>query len=152
MRTRELMTQSVVTVRQETSLAEVAQTMVDRRIGCIPVVDAQGQLCGIVTQTDFAAKERGVPFSIETLPQLFDRLLPREAVELVQEEARTTTVREIMITEVITVDEETPVQEVAQQMLRHDLEHIPVVRDGVPVGIVSRHDFLRMIAEGTGHH
>ena len=31
-------------------------------------------------------------------------------------------------------------------MLRYDIDHIPVVREGVPVGIVARHDFLRMIA------
>ena len=35
-------------------------------------------------------------------------------------------------------------------MLRYDIDHIPVLRDGVPVGLVSRHDFLRMIAEESG--
>ncbi|MBV8077098.1 MAG: CBS domain-containing protein [Planctomycetaceae bacterium] len=40
----------------------------------------------------------------------------------------------------------------AKQMLRYDIDHIPVVREVVPVGIVSRHDLLRMIvrqAEAT---
>jgi len=45
--------------------------------------------------------------------------------------------------EVITATEDTPLQEVANQMLRYDIDHVPVVRDGVPVGMVSRHDFLR---------
>jgi CBS domain-containing protein len=51
-----------------------------------------------------------------------------------------------MRTEVITGDEETPVEEMARRMLRYDIDHLPVVREGVPVGIVARHDFLRMIA------
>jgi CBS domain-containing protein len=37
------------------------------------------------------------------------------------------------------------VNEVAAKMLRYDIEHIPIVRDAVPVGIVTRHDLLRMI-------
>jgi CBS domain-containing protein len=147
---REIMTQPVVTVRPETSLIEVAQTMVDHRIGCVPVTDAQGRLRGIVTLTDFAAKKCGVPFSIENLPRIFNRLLPWEAIERVREEARTTTAREILITEVITAAEGTPVGEVAKQMLRYDIDHIPVVREGVPVGIVSRHDLLRMIVRQAG--
>ncbi len=143
---RDIMTRPVVTVRPETSLAEVARALVEHRIGCVPVTDEQGRLRGIVTQTDFAAKERGAPFSVETLPQLFSRLMPREAVERAHEEARTTTAAEVMISGVITAEEDTPAEEVARRMLHYDIEHIPVVRDGVPVGIVSRHDLLRMIA------
>jgi len=139
------MTQPVVVVGAETSLAEVARIMMDRRIGCVPVVDEHGKLRGIVTETDFAAKERGIPFSLLILPQVFSESMPREAVERVRREAMTTVAKEIMITEVITAAEETPAEEVARQMLRYDVDHIPVVKDGVPVGLISRHDFLRMV-------
>ncbi len=151
MRAREIMMKPVVTVGRMTSLSEVARIMVDHRIGCVLVVDEQGKLCGIVTETDFAAKERGVPFSIHILPQVFSQLIPREAITRLQEAARTATAREIMIGEVITTTEETPVAEVAGQMLRYNIEHIPVVRNGVPAGIVSRHDLLRMIVQQTEH-
>lgn len=120
--------------------------MVDRRIGCVPVVDELGKLRGIVTLTDFAAKEHGVPFSIENLAQGFNPLLPDTARAQLHDEARATTAEEVMITSVITAAEDTPLEEVAQQMLRYDIDHIPVVCDGVPIGIVARHDFLRMIA------
>ena len=52
-----------------------------------------------------------------------------------------------MISEVISAAEETPVYEVAEKMLLLEIEHIPIVRDGEPVGIVSRHDLLRMIVQ-----
>jgi CBS domain-containing protein len=149
MKARELMTEPMVTVRRETSLAEVAKIMVDRRIGGVAVVDEEGKLRGMVTLTDFAAKERGVPFSLEDLPRMYSPLSPRAARARVHDEARATTAQEVMITEVITACEDTPLEEVAQQMLRHDIDHIPVVRDGVPVGMVSRHDFLRMIARSA---
>jgi CBS domain-containing protein len=34
-------------------------------------------------------------------------------------------------------------------MDRYDIDHIPIVRDGRPIGMVARHDFLRMIARGA---
>jgi len=48
----ELMTTSVVTTGMEDSLREAARTMMERRIGSLPVVDAEGRVLGIITETD----------------------------------------------------------------------------------------------------
>jgi CBS domain-containing protein len=48
------MTQLVFTVRREASAADVAKLMVEHYIGCVPVVDAHGKLCGIITQSALA--------------------------------------------------------------------------------------------------
>jgi CBS domain-containing protein len=149
MQARELMTQPVVTVRTDASLAEVAKTMVGCRIGCVPIVDDGSQLRGIITQTDFAANEKGVPFSMEAVLQMFSQPVSGKETERVRSDARKTKAQEVMITEVITATEETPVEEIARAMLRYDIDHIPIVRDGMPIGMVARHDYLRMIAEGV---
>ncbi len=149
MQARELMTQPVVSVRADASLAEIAETMVKCRVGCVPVVDEESQLRGIVTLTDFAANENGMPFSMEAVLELYTRPVSVEEVNRVRADARKTRAKEIMITEVITATEETPVEDLAGAMLRYDIDHIPVVRDGMPIGMVSRHDFLRMIAGGA---
>jgi CBS domain-containing protein len=142
---RELMTQPVVSVRLDASLAEIAKTMVECRIGCVPVVDEHGLLSGIITQTDFGDSEKGTPFSMEAVLHMFSRPLSHEEIACVRQDARKTTAREIMKTEVITGVEDTPVEELARQMLRYDVDHIPVIYDGMPVGIVARHDFLRLL-------
>jgi CBS domain-containing protein len=147
MKAREMMTQPVVTVSRESTVAEVARAMVDHRAGCVLVVDLLGNLRGIVTQTDFAGDQHGVPFSMEVLLQRFSRSMPPEELERARAEARGMLVEQIMVTEVITGTEETPLEEIARLMLRYDIDHIPIVRDGAPVGIVARHDFLRMIAD-----
>ena len=56
------MSQPVVTVREDTTLEEVARLMLEHRIGGVPVVNAQGTLCGVITESDFTAKEQGIPF------------------------------------------------------------------------------------------
>ncbi len=56
---RELMAQPVVVVRENTTLEVIARTLLERRIGCVPVVNERGELIGIVTESDFAAKDVG---------------------------------------------------------------------------------------------
>jgi CBS domain-containing protein len=148
MKVQEIMVQPVVTVREGTSLEEVARLLLDRRIGGVPVVDGRGNLCGIVTESDFVAKDRGFPFSPFSLyrhPQVLGRWLPKEGVEQIYRAARTMTAEEVMTTNVVTVTEDDPVEEAMKRMLRHEVHRTPVVRGGVPVGMVTRHDLLQMM-------
>ena len=54
---------------------------------------------------------------------------------------------EVMTTSVATVTEETPVEEIAQCFVQHRIKRVPVVRDGRPVGVVSRADIVRTIGQ-----
>lgn len=67
--------------------------------------------------------------------------------ERIYEVARQMTGRAIMCQPVITVTEDQSMDDVIALMLRHDINRIPIVRDGVPVGIVARHDLLRMLVK-----
>ena len=146
MKVREIMTQPLVTARQDTKLDEIARLMLTHNIGCVPVVDEQGQLCGIVTEADFSAKEHGIPFSTLKLPQVFSQWMPKQGIERIYEAAKTMTVKEIMTADVRTLAEEDSVEEALTLMLRDDLHRLPVVRDGKPVGMLARHDLLKIMA------
>jgi CBS-domain-containing membrane protein len=77
MKIKEFMSQPVTVVGEGATLEEIARTMLGQNIGCVPVVDARGKISGIITQSDFAAKERGVPFSTFRAPQLFGQWVDR---------------------------------------------------------------------------
>jgi CBS domain-containing protein len=145
MKVKEIMVQPVTVIGEDTALAEIARLLLEQRIGCVPVVDAQGRLKGIITESDFTAKERGVPFSTFRAPQLFGQWVTPRGIEKIYDAARALTAREIMSAPVITVTEDDAVETVVTLMLRHDINRIPVARDGVPVGIVARHDLLRLM-------
>lgn len=51
---KEVMTTDVVTIHPDASLAEAAKLMLERKVGCLPVIEA-GRLVGIVTESDFVA-------------------------------------------------------------------------------------------------
>jgi CBS-domain-containing membrane protein len=61
----ELMTRAVVTVQPETPLSEAASKMLERRLHCLPVVDSNGKLCGIVTSTDLLKAFQRLQASLE---------------------------------------------------------------------------------------
>ena len=77
--------------------------------------------------------------------------MTKEGIERVYEAARTMTAREIMTARVLTVSDDQSVEEVVECMLRHNIHRVPVVRDRVPVGIVARHDILKLMAGDAGH-
>ena len=144
MKVREIMSQPVITVKEETRLDEVAQLMLEKGIGGVLVIDKAGVLTGIVTESDFTAKEKYVPFSIMRFPQLFGSWLGDDAEELYAS-ARNTAAREVMSTQVVTVNENDSIEKVLELILKHDVNRIPVVRDGKPVGIVARRDLLKVM-------
>ncbi len=145
MKTGEIMTRPAIVVREGTPLDEVATAMLARRIGSVLVVDDSGHIVGIVTRRDFGAKERGCPFPDFCAPKLGQR---SEGSVASRVRARTKTAREAMTPGPITVAEDTSVKEVIAKMLHLGFTRLPVVRDGVPAGIVARHDLLRLMLLG----
>ncbi len=143
---KDIMTRQVVTVRAETSLAEAATLLQQHHIGGLPVVDAEGHLLGIVTETDLFLKEKGIPFSYAKIPSLLGQLVAKETLTHLAERARQVPVCEVMTREVITADEEMTLEDLAMLMLQKDLTRLPVVTgEKKLVGIISRVDVIRAI-------
>jgi CBS domain-containing protein len=110
--------------------------MLQYAISGLPVVDDAGHLVGIVTEGDFLRRtETGT--ERRHRPRWLEFLLgPRRlADEYVHSHSRK--VEEVMTRRVVTVAEETPVDEIARLMERHRIKRVPVVRDNRVVGIIS---------------
>jgi CBS domain-containing protein len=144
-RAREIMVQPVVVAQEDTPLADVVEVMLEQRIGSVPVVDQQGKLTGIITKSDFVGDGRCIPLAAYQVPQLFREQLSEEAVQRIYQTGREMTAKEIMTHPVIAVAEDDPVGKVVQILLRHGIGQVPVVRDGVPVGIIARRDLLKLL-------
>lgn len=149
-RLEKIMSRPPVTAAPETSLAEAAQVMLDHGVNSLLVVDADGDLCGIVTDGDFAARRVGVPFSTLRRPQVLGQWLGEDGVERVYREARRRTLGEVMSDNVHSVSSEGTVEDVIRVMLDRDVKHIPVVEDGKPLGLIARHDLLKMLYDAPG--
>ena len=117
---RDIMTRKVYTVSPEASVQEVAQLLSQKRISGAPVIDKDGKMIGIVTEADIIGK------------------VDREGLR----------VADIMSPEIIAVDEETRVGEIAMLLTERKIKRVPVMRNGKLVGIVCRADIVHAVAQG----
>lgn len=145
MRVGDLMTKPVVVVEKAASLEAAARLMVDRGIGSLLVVDGQGRLEGIITESDFQAHHGFAPFSLFEMPRLFGRMIDVDGLDRIYAEARKVPVAQVMTPRPSTLEEDADVEKAARIMIEQGCHHVPVVREGKPVGMVARRDLVRML-------
>lgn len=151
MKAKDILVKPIVTVSSQTPLTEVAQKMLEHRVGSVVVVDEKGRLAGIITQGDFCRHPgRMVPFSLFESPNVLSNWLYPDQVEKVYKAARNLRAQDIMHSPVVTVSPEASLERVLALMLKHDINRIPVVRRGRVVGIISRFDLLKVMQQGYG--
>lgn len=149
MEVKEIMSQPVITVEEDDSLEQVARTILENNIGGVPVVNSAGLISGIITESDFGAKERAVPFSTFRSKQVLGDWLSGNQIEKIYEAARHRKAKEIMTKRVAVLVETDPVEKAAELLLKYDINRLPVVRGSLPVGIVSRRDLLKVMLGGN---
>ena len=90
---------------------------------------------------------RCVPFSLAIAPVVFGaRAATIAALERIYAMARQLRARQIMSDKVQAAEESEEIGAVVQRMLARNLRHVPVVRNGKPVGMLARHDILKLVA------
>lgn len=143
MKVKDAMTADVVTVQPGTSLKEAARTLVERRVSGLPVVDAAGELVGVISEGDILVRERG---EVENHGGPLAWLIsPRQLQDFEKLDARV--VGEAMTTPAITIGPERPVTAAAALMIDRGVNRLPVVdQRGTLVGIVTRADLVRAFA------
>jgi CBS domain-containing protein len=140
---REVMSTPPRVVREETRIEEAARLMLDEGIGCLPVVDADGGMVGIVTESDLTGARPWLSLRAWAQPQAAEEARPA-APDL--GDLRDIRVDEAMTRRVVTAMPGEALSAVVDRMMEGDLQHVPVVEDGVPVGVLARHDLLGFLA------
>jgi CBS domain-containing protein len=137
MRVAEVMTTEVLTVKPDTSLKQVAELLSRCGISGLPVVDAEGQVLGVVSEADIILKERR-----RRQPGFWRRMLDRE--EPLSAKATARTAGEAMTSPAVTITGDRRVDAAAALMLDRQVNRLPVLdRAGKLAGIVSRADLVR---------
>ncbi|MBI4619676.1 MAG: CBS domain-containing protein [Desulfobacterales bacterium] len=136
---RDVMTKTVVFVKRETPLREVAELMTIHFISGVPVVENGGKIAGIISEKDFLRRMDGEDtISFMSVVAL---CLKKGCVALSMREQKA---EDIMTSPVITVGENTPISEIADIFTKQNINRVPVTdqKDNL-IGIVSRADIIR---------
>ena len=148
MRAVDVMTVDPVSISPDESIVEAIRLMLQRKFSGLPVVDSRGALVGIVTEGDLLRRsETGTQ---RKRPRWIEFLIGsgKLANEYVHTSGRK--VRDVMTYDVQTVAEDASLDDIVQQMERHQIKRLPVVRGGKLVGIVTRANLLRALASVVG--
>lgn len=145
MKVRDLMSAPVLTVTPDTPVRSVLDAMVDHRVGGVPVVGADGDLVGIVTQADLVSRQAYPGPPRRRLAMAWEGLLGWDTRWMAK--APGTTAAQVMTRLVVTASPDEDVTSAARTMLRQRIKRLPVVDGGRLVGILSRTDVLRVLVD-----
>jgi CBS domain-containing protein len=151
MRAMDVMTTDVITVEPDTTVQDLAKLLAERGISGVPVVDASGQVLGIVSEGDLLHRtEIGTAHRHRERRRSWwlDHFASELAREYVKSHGRT--VKDIMTRNVVSVTEDTDLGEVAALLEARRIKRVPVMRDNKIVGIISRANLVRALGATKG--
>ena len=144
MKATDVMTREVVSIGPDASVLEAVRLMLQHKISGLPVIDAAGSLQGVVTEGDFLRRtETGTQ---RKRSRFVEFLLGPGRLATDYAHASGRRVGEVMTPDVRTVAEDAPLEQVVHLMERHRIKRVPVVRDGKVVGIITRANLMRAVA------
>lgn len=143
MNVADVMTRHVISVAPDATVEAAARLMLERGISGLMVVDAKGELAGVVTEGDLLRRDE---LGTERHRPWWLRLLvspARQAADFTRTHGRR--VADVMTRDVVTVASDSPLEQVVEAMESHRIKRVPVTEGGRVIGVVSRADLLRAL-------
>ncbi|MGD2147786.1 MAG: CBS domain-containing protein [Anaerolineae bacterium] len=133
---KDRMSKPPVTVRDNVGVEEALRLMHSEGVRRLPVVDKHGNMVGIVSELDLlkVSPSPATSLSVFEIPYLLAKIK----------------MTEVMTKDVVTVTEDTPLEEAARVMADNRIGGLPVLRDGKVVGIITETDLFKTFMEMLG--
>jgi CBS domain-containing protein len=141
------MTPQVVVVSGNELLSEAIQTMEERHVNALPVVNDAGRIIGILTATDLVGISHEIQSDISSLSSA-SRSTRNFFLKMIAVQGKNTVVADVMTSPVETVSRQDNLIVAARKLVERKFHHLPVTDSfGKVVGILSTTDFVRAVAD-----
>lgn len=133
---RDCMTRNPLTTSPETPVHVALRLMKEKKVRRLPVVDSRGSLVGIVSENDLlaASPSAATTLAVWELPELLAKI----------------TIEKVMTRKVITVNEDTPLEEAARIMADNRIGGLPVMAGDALSGIITETDLFKVLLTQLG--
>ena len=142
----DIMTPKVITVTPATSVEELAKILTAFNLSGLPVVDDDGSIVGVVTESDLIDQNKKI--HIPTVVTILDSFLYLESPDKMKKEMKKMagcTVADICTREVVTVTPDCSLEEIATIMAEQHIHTLPVVSAGKLLGIIGKKDIIKTL-------
>ncbi len=149
LKAKDVMTRDVITVTPETKVTKIAGLLLEKHFNGLPVVNRNGDLLGIICQSDLIAEQKKLPIpSVFTILDAFIPIYPPGKNAKEMQKIAAIKASEAMTPDPVTVDPEAGIDEIASIMVNKGIHTIPVMEGGKLVGIIGKGDILRTLIPG----
>lgn len=146
MKAKDIMKSGVVSIQVDGTVEQAAKLMLDSHISALPVLDRDARLVGLISEGDLMRRMYdGAAARRSWWLEVFSGA--NDASDYVK--ARSHRVADVMTRNLVTVNEETTVGEIARTLETRRIKRVPVLREGKVVGIISRADLVRAMAQSA---
>ncbi|MFA9498190.1 MAG: CBS domain-containing protein, partial [Deltaproteobacteria bacterium] len=146
LKAKDIMTRAVITVSPDMEIVNAAKILLENRINGAPVLDETGKLVGILCQSDLIAQQKKLP--IPSFFTFLDGLITLTSMKQLEKQVQkiaAVTVAQAMTPNPVTVQPDTNIEAMAALMVDQSFHTIPVVEEGVLLGIVGKEDILKTL-------
>ena len=147
-RAGDIMTPEVLTVGPDTPVSQIARLMSTHNVSGVPVVDDRNRVLGVVTELDMIV--RNTRFKVPNFIMILDSIIYLETPKHFEERLQHmlgVTAREIMSAPAVTIAPDATIEDLAELMIGRRMNPLPVVKDDRLIGIISRSDIIRLMAQ-----
>lgn len=147
MKAKDIMQKTVVTIKPDNTIEEIAKILTDNHISGAPVIDDDNNLIGIITEGDLLHKDTAP--RLPGVLSILGAFIYISGLDKYEDDFRklaASKASEIMTTDVITVTEGAEIKEIASIMVNDSINRVPVIRNKKLVGIISRADIIKTLA------
>ena len=153
MNVKDVMNSDVISCRPDDEISNAAQILKEQNISGLPVVDA-GKVVGIVTEADILklleVPEHGglwLPSPFEVIEIPIRELINWEDTKHMLTDIGSKPIRDIMESEVYAISADSSIEDASSMMIKHKVNRLPVLDGETLVGIITRGDIIRGLAE-----
>ncbi|MCP3940707.1 MAG: CBS domain-containing protein [Desulfobacteraceae bacterium] len=143
---KDIMATNIISISPDTEIPKAVEIMLKNHINGVPVVDNDGQLIGILCQSDLIFQQKNIP--IPPIFAILDSIFPLFSSKKLDDQFQkmvATKVEQAMVTKVTTITADTPVSEIASLMVEKHFHTIPVVEGKKVIGIIGKEDILKTL-------
>jgi CBS domain-containing protein len=150
---RDLMDRDFVTISMTTPVPKIAYLFTEKRMECLPVIDDERHLLGIVTENDLFVKEEQLPGTRLTYQAAFRiPITPEQLHNVYAQRGAIITAADVMTSKVVWVKETSSIGQAVRLMVSYGFRCLPVLEGeqdsgGKLVGIITRSGIVRLLAE-----
>jgi len=141
MNAEDVMTRHVISVDPDATVLQAARLMLQHHISGLPVVDKEGKLVGVLSEGDFLRRRE--TRTERKRSRWLEFLMGPGKMAAEYAHSHGSKVSEVMSTDVKSVSEQTPLEDIVELMERKRIKRVPVVSRGHLVGIITRSNLMR---------